>query len=77
MDLSWIPEAFKEVRLLWESIYDKSPPLAYFVVIAIFLFPFYCLHTWSKFGRRESVLDGKVKDARKKSKARDKERGKK
>lgn len=72
MDLSWIPEGLKQVRLLWESIYDKSPTLAYFVVIAIFSFPFYCLHTWTKFSRRERDLDDRVDDAWRKSKAREK-----
>lgn len=72
MDLSWIPEGLKQIRLLWESIYDKSPTLAYFVVIAIFSFPFYGLHTWTKFSRRERDLDDRVDDAWRKSKAREK-----
>ncbi|EAR3051965.1 hypothetical protein EJM35_11320 [Salmonella enterica] len=74
MDLSWIPEGLKQVRLLWESIYDKSPTLAYFVVISIFPFPFYCLHTWTKFSGRERDLDDKVASAWKKYKERERMR---
>ncbi|NIL25038.1 hypothetical protein HB980_00480 [Yersinia massiliensis] len=68
MELGWLPEALQQVRLLWESVYDKSPPLAYFVILAIFTFPFYALHTWSKFSKQEKAINDRVKEARKKSK---------
>ncbi|EAN1667575.1 hypothetical protein FD430_16275 [Salmonella enterica] len=63
MDFSWIPSAFEQVRLLWESIYARSPSLAYFVIIAIFSFPFYAIFAWSKFGVRESKADARVAKA--------------
>lgn len=40
MDLSWIPEGLKQVRLLWESIYDKSLLLRTLLLYLYFLSPF-------------------------------------
>ncbi|HEN3602162.1 TPA: hypothetical protein U5E25_003659 [Yersinia enterocolitica] len=68
MELGWLPEALQQVRLLWESVYDKSPPLAYFVILAVFTFPFYALHTWSKFSKQEKKINDRVKEIRKKTK---------
>ncbi|MDV7209941.1 hypothetical protein [Azotobacter beijerinckii] len=66
--LASIPDAIDSIGRLFVVIWDKSPALAWFVMVMTVLFPFYLVHTWSN--RPERDLDRREAGARRRYKER-------
>lgn len=74
IDLSAMPESIKELRIFWESLYDKCPVIALLLILMVPVTFLYIIYTVGSIFKNERSLDKKVVEAMKKSKKRGKKK---
>jgi len=74
IDLSAMPESIKELRIFWESLYDKCPVIALLLILMVPVTLLYIIYTVGSIFKNERSLDKKVVEAMKKSKKRGKKK---
>lgn len=74
IDLSSMPDSIKELRLFWESLYDKCPVLALLLIVMVPFILIYAIYTFGTIFKKEQSIDKQVTEALKKSKKRGKKK---
>ncbi|MFS9772396.1 hypothetical protein U0Y97_16430 [Enterobacter chuandaensis] len=74
IDLSAMPDSIKELRIFWESLYDKCPVIALLLILMVPVTLLYIIYTVGSIFKNERSLDKKVVEAMKKSKKRGKKK---
>lgn len=74
IDLSGASDSIKELRLFWESLYDKCPVVALLLIVMVPVIFIYAIYTFGTIFRKERSIDKRVAEAFKKSKKRGKKK---
>lgn len=74
IDLSGMPDSIKELRVFWESLYDKLPIVATLLILMVPVTIIYLIYTFGTIFRVERSLDKRASTAFKKSKKRGKKK---
>ncbi|MBG0552697.1 hypothetical protein RS584_12685 [Enterobacter sp. DTU_2021_1002640_1_SI_PRY_ASU_LCPMC_013] len=74
IDLGAMPDSIKELRIFWESLYDKCPVIALLLILMVPVTLLYIIYTVGSIFKNERSLDKKVVEAMKKSKKRGKKK---
>lgn len=59
-----VPHIIDSVGRLFETLWNRSPILAYFCVVMVILLPFYWVYTKHKLVPTEKAADKRVRSAR-------------
>lgn len=74
IDLSDMPQSIKELRIFWESLYDKCPVIALLLIIMVPVTVMYLIYTIGTIFKKEKSIDNQLAEALKKSKKRGKKK---